>query len=467
MTTVSKTAFPGVYFREGEGRKRVMPEGSKDKCFCIRYSLDGKWHFETIGWESDGITLEKAVATREARVEGHGATVRQHTLKIDTELGMKRVKAGPVGVYIRQSTHRMCQDGSPDICFDILYSSAGKMKFEKIGWISEGYTIDDAVVVRGRRIKALRHPDLCPEEALKLCGPTLDMVWDAYKERWLPNLKRNHTESSYRNYIQPLFGSRAVAGIQAYEVDAFKQALLKKVVQPSGKLLQPGTVKNVISTMRRIINKGEEWGIITLTKNPVSGIHVAGAERNRERFLSPEEAAKLLDGLQHISCNLYYIAKISLYTGLRLSEVIGLKRQDVELTSCTFQVDGKTGKRPGYFPEALRQEIEKILPKKGSDYIFTNAAGNPYNPKKISDKFSGAAADMGFNTGVTDSLHKVVFHTLRHTFCSWLAIKGVPLYTIGLLVGHSSVEMTQRYAKLSPDSKKQALKFIDATLQQK
>ena len=66
----------------------------------------------------------------------------------------------------------------------------------------------------------------------------------------------------------------------------------------------------------------------------------------------------------------------------------------------------------------------------------------------------------GFNSGTTDSSKKIVFHTFRHTFCSWLAMNGVPLLTIGQLVGHSSTGMTERYAKLSPDYKREALKYI-------
>ena len=57
---------------------------------------------------------------------------------------------------------------------------------------------------------------------------------------------------------------------------------------------------------------------------------------------------------------------------------------------------------------------------------------------------------MGLNENVsTFSPRKVVFHTLRHTFCSWLAIRGVPLYTIAKLAVHSKPDMTQRYAQSS------------------
>ena len=52
------------------------------------------------------------------------------------------------------------------------------------------------------------------------------------------------------------------------------------------------------------------------------------------------------------------------------------------------------------------------------------------------------------------------FHDLRHTFASWLAIKGISLNTIKELLGHKSITMTQRYAHLSPDSRQNAVEQI-------
>ena len=51
-----------------------------------------------------------------------------------------------------------------------------------------------------------------------------------------------------------------------------------------------------------------------------------------------------------------------------------------------------------------------------------------------------------------DSKNRVVIHTLRHTFASQLAINGTPIFTIQKLMNHSDINMTLRYAKLSPDS---------------
>ena len=55
---------------------------------------------------------------------------------------------------------------------------------------------------------------------------------------------------------------------------------------------------------------------------------------------------------------------------------------------------------------------------------------------------------------------KVVFHTLRHTFASWLVQAGVPLYTVQRIMGHKTIVMTQRYAHLAPDQGAEAARLL-------
>lgn len=67
--------------------------------------------------------------------------------------------------------------------------------------------------------------------------------------------------------------------------------------------------------------------------------------------------------------------------------------------------------------------------------------------------------DELFNKGIdnSDRKNKVVIHTLRHTFASHLAINGTPIFTIQKLMNHKDIKMTMRYAKLAPDSGREAV----------
>jgi len=60
----------------------------------------------------------------------------------------------------------------------------------------------------------------------------------------------------------------------------------------------------------------------------------------------------------------------------------------------------------------------------------------------------------------TDRKNRVVVHSLRHTFASHLAINGTPIFTIQKLLNHADINMTMRYAKLAPDSGRDAVKGL-------
>lgn len=67
--------------------------------------------------------------------------------------------------------------------------------------------------------------------------------------------------------------------------------------------------------------------------------------------------------------------------------------------------------------------------------------------------------DELFNKDINtnDRKNKVVFHSLRHTFASHLAINGTPIFTIQKLMNHKDIRMTLRYSKLSPESGRESI----------
>lgn len=76
-------------------------------------------------------------------------------------------------------------------------------------------------------------------------------------------------------------------------------------------------------------------------------------------------------------------------------------------------------------------------------------------------------ADKLFNKGVDDPRQRVFFHTLRHTYASWLVTEGVDLYRVKELLGHKDLTMTQRYAHLAPDTLRNAVHVLEQALMPK
>ena len=73
---------------------------------------------------------------------------------------MARVRTRYVGVYTRTGKNRILPNGKPDRYFDVSYTINGQTIWEKVGWLSEGYRIFDAVELRAVRIREHRHQNL-------------------------------------------------------------------------------------------------------------------------------------------------------------------------------------------------------------------------------------------------------------------------------------------------------------------
>ena len=113
--------------------------------------------------------------------------------------------------------------------------------------------------------------------------------------------------------------------------------------------------------------------------------------------------------------------------------------------------------RAAYINSPIR---EVLLRRKEEGYsknsfIFKSRKGEKI--REVSNTFDRAVEKLSFNKGVDDPRDRVVFHTTRHTFASWLAMDGTPLGSIQKLMGHKNIEMTIRYAKYSPDHQREAV----------
>jgi integrase len=368
------------------------------------------------------------------------------------------------GVYQRVSTKkRNPRDSKPDACFDITYKDAtGRKIWEKIGWKSEGYTAQMANLIRADRMQAMRHGELAQkkEEPADSRQPmTFGEAWKIYSEKWLPNLARPKDEQiRYDIHIAPRFADVPLNGITTLDLETFKQELLAKGLAAS-------SVKYVLGNIRRVYNKLIAWELYS-GRIPTVALKMPKVDNARVRYLTPEEADKLLAALKTRSLPWWRIASVSLHTGMRLGEVLGLAWGDLDMKANVIHVRfGKTCVRMAHMNNVVHSIFEEMTPGQPSDLVFPASNGTIRKSTDASKTFSRVVEDLKLNDGVADRRQKVVFHTFRHTFASWLAIEGVALYTISNLMGHSSLEMTKRYAHLCPDVKQEAVAKIESIAQ--
>jgi integrase len=356
---------------------------------------------------------------------------------------------------------------------------------EGVGFTSEGVTPQLASTIRTEIIKNIRHGEgyqsLSEKRILKKEKRAKKESEKAMRElentpfrvlaikyiEWAKIEKKSwrDDESRYRNHIAPVLGDIPIKDIAVIHVERLKSTMKRKKNQRTNKPLADLTIKHTLALLRQMFYKGKSWGMfdgenpvtITASGSKTFKKFLKGVDRKRERFLSREEAEILFDELKKRSQQLHDHCQISLLTGMRMGEVFNLKWVDIDLNNNLIHIkDTKSGvSRHAYITSPLENIFMRLRREGGkSGYVFVDRNGNKM--VDTSNVFDRTVKSLGFNDNVVDARDKVVPHTLRHTFASWLAMQGESIITIQKLMGHSDPSMTLRYAKLSPSHEREA-----------
>lgn len=357
------------------------------------------------------------------------------------------------GVYKVVSKSRRHQ-GKPDICYYITFKRNNKKIWEKVGWKAEGYSAQMAFNIRGERLRDLRHGKELPKK--KAGDIQFKDAWKKY-DKWLDTGKK-HPEgdrSRYKNHIKPKFANKYLGEIKPEHLEKMKRQLLEKKLAPS-------TVKHVLVLVRQIYNKMIEWKTWE-GENPIKGVVLPKFDNTVKRFLTYKEAHQLLSHMETVSQQLWDICLFSLHTGVRAGEVFTVRWGHVDYDLGLLQIaDTKGGEaRTVFMTDIVRDMLKAKEEGEPAEFVFKTRNGGKIS--NLSKAFYRHIKSMGFNDGIEDRRQKVTFHTLRHTFASWLAIQGTPLLEIKELLGHKTIEMTMRYAHLMPDQKRLAVNRLEKT----
>ncbi len=358
------------------------------------------------------------------------------------------------GVYYTESRRRMYH-GKPDRTYYIRFKDKdGRDIKQKVGKLSEGVTPEYcARVLRERQAEYLdrRYKTLRERKKEEL---TLGDFIERHYIPWAMSNKKTwqDDEGLYRRWIKPVLGNLPMKDISPFHLEK-----IKKTMKDQGKA--PQTIKHVLCVIRQAYNRAISWELYS-GSNPVRRIKMPSVKGNRrQRFLSLEEARVLLEELKRVSRQTHDEALISLHCGLRFGEIAKLRWADIDFGNGIIHIkDPKGGEdRHVYMTPHVKEMLQERMPPEArpTDLVFPDAKGRP--KRAVSKAFFKAVDRLGLNEGIEDPRDKVVFHTLRHTFASWLAIQGTPILTLKELMGHKSLAMTERYSHLMPDQKREAI----------
>ena len=278
-------------------------------------------------------------------------------------------------------------------------------------------------------------------------GSALGAVLEQFLSEHVDTKLKSQSAAAYRRiarfYILPALKNRRIADVQRSDVARLHHSMRDK----------PYQANRTLAVLSIFFNWCEKHGLRPDGSNPCRHVEKY-KERNRDRFLSEEELARLGEALRAVeeaeTASPWIIAAVRLLTltGARLSEILTLRWKHVDFEQQQLRLpDSKTGQKSIYLNAPALEVLASIPRLEGNPYVICGEKTDAHlvNLQKPWRRIRKAAG-----------LDDVRLHDLRHSFASVAAGGGMSLPVIGALLGHSQAQTTQRYAHLSADPLKAA-----------
>jgi integrase len=248
--------------------------------------------------------------------------------------------------------------------------------------------------------------------------------------------------------------------------------------------LSPTTVRYVRSTLRSALSTAERQGLVT--RNVAKLVELPDVEREEVQPLTPQDAAKFLETIRGDRLEALYIVAMSM--GLRLSEVLGLRWEDVDVDQGRLRVrvqlqwkdkawhlvplKSSKSRRDLPLPEtvsaALRAHRVRWLEQRlhagelwqRDDLVFLTSHGTPLGQRNVYRYFVQHCKRAGIDH------HR--FHDLRHTCAALLRSQGVSLEDVSAILGHAGIQITNdTYGHLYEEERRKVADAMDRALRRK
>jgi len=260
------------------------------------------------------------------------------------------------------------------------------------------------------------------------------------------------TEMYVRKHILPRWGKHRLNDVHQPDIAKW---LADKAIEG----LAPATIEKIRVIFGRSFELALQWNVAGVDRNPVRGIPRKPINNARDRFLTSEEAERLLVAA---GCSrnkqLRNIVGLLLLTGARVSELLSAEWRHVDLARrAWFIPTSKTGKsRHVPLSQAAIALIESLPRFDRCPYLLPNPeTKKPYSDIKHPWQ---TARDLA---GLPD----LRIHDLRHSAASFMINAGIDLYAVGKVLGHANHASTLRYAHLANETLLAAVEAGAAKLQ--
>jgi integrase len=271
-----------------------------------------------------------------------------------------------------------------------------------------------------------------------------------------PQVRKN--ENFLIKRFRELLGKEKAKHLSASRIEKYmtqRRIEGKRSIKTNGEVKRIGDISEVTLHHELALVKHayylaiNNWGI--LKHNPFDSVTLPKGDRQRTRFLSVEESIKVV---KESPAWLRPMVILGLDTGLRITNICELAWNQVDFFSKTIQIE-KTKNQEGVCIPMTERALKTIKGFRRDDsfsdiWVF----GKKYKRDQVSKAFKRVCRRL--------QLDDVTFHTLRHSFCSHLAINGANLNDIASVAGHKDLRSARRYSHLNSDRKREVIKGLEA-----
>jgi site-specific recombinase XerD len=239
---------------------------------------------------------------------------------------------------------------------------------------------------------------------------------------------RNFSRKTVESYLFSV--SKFLEYAENKEID---ENAAKNYIQILIKRKNPSTVSSNISAIEFFFEK-------VLGQN----LKLPHPKRNKTipEILTKEEVKKIIDSTNNIKHEL--ILKLLYGCGLRVSEIVNLKKEDFNFSENLLHIRLSKGKKDRFakIPESVKEKLENYSKLNSTEVFFPSNRGGELTTATIQKIVKTATK----KAGIKKRVHP---HTLRHSFATHLLENGVDLKIIQKLLGHSDIKTTQIYTQIS------------------
>jgi integrase len=284
-----------------------------------------------------------------------------------------------------------------------------------------------------------------------------DGSFSAHADEFLKSYSKQRKKSWTRDEIsienlKDFFAGMNLADVTSRDVERY---MAKRSADQDKRVKEPGeetptishsTINRELACLKTMLEKAVEWG--KLKENPARKVKKFREEKQGERILTADEKEKLIAAA---SAELRPILTIALNTGMRKGEILNLRWSDVDLVKGYILISRTKSGEPRKVP--MNHHVLGVLGgmEQRGEYVFEGEkSGAPVTDVKTS--FRGACKRA--------KIKGLRFHDLRHTAATMMVEGGIDLVTVSRILGHSSIQMTMRYAHPTPENMRLAVQKL-------